>query len=126
MDKTYPLKDETERIIAAAIEVHSTLGPGLLESVYEQALAEEFRLRNVPFQRQHPINLKYKGVEIGDHRVDFLVNGKIVVELKAVSELNNIFFAQLMTYLKALDLKVGLLMNFNVLKLRDGIKRIVV
>jgi len=83
-------------------------------------------LRNIPFQRQHPINLKYKGVEIGDHRVDFLVNGKIVVELKAVSELNNIFFAQLMTYLKALDLKVGLLMNFNVLKLRDGIKRIVV
>lgn len=126
MDKTYPLKDETERIIAAAIEVHSTLGPGLLESVYEQALAEEFRLRNIPFQRQHPINLKYKGVEIGDHRVDFLVNGNIVVELKAVSELNNIFFAQLMTYLKALDLKVGLLMNFNVLKLRDGVKRIVV
>lgn len=108
------------------MEVHSILGPGLLASIYEHASAEEFRLRNIPFQRQHPINLKYKGVEIGDHRVDFLVNGKIVVELKAVSELNNIFFAQLMTYLKALDLKVGLLMNFNVLKLRDGIKRIVV
>lgn len=126
MDREYPLKDETERIISAAMEVHLTLGPGLLESVYEQALAEEFRLRNIPFQRQQPINLKYKGVEIGDHRVDFLVNGKIVVELKAVSEMNNIFYAQLMTYLKALDLKVGLLINFNVLKLRDGIKRIIV
>jgi GxxExxY protein len=126
MDKEYPLKDETERIISAAIEVHSTLGPGLLESVYEQALAEELRLRKIPFQRQHPINLKYKGVEIGDHRVDFLVNGKVVVELKAGTEMNNIFYAQLMTYLKALNLKVGLLMNFNVLKLRDGIKRIVV
>lgn len=122
----YPLKDVTERIISCAIEVHSTLGPGLLESLYEEALVEEFALRGIPFERQKEVALKYKGKEIGKHRIDILVEDKVVVELKAVDTMHKIYEAQLLTYLKTVNKRVGLLVNFNEVKLKDGIKRLII
>jgi GxxExxY protein len=124
--KEFPLKDITERIISCAIEVHSTLGPGLLESVYEEALGYEFQLRRIPHERQKEIGLKYKGRDIGKHRIDYLVEGQVIVELKAVEGMNKIYEAQLLTYLKAMDKRVGLLVNFNVERLKEGIKRLII
>ncbi len=121
----YPSKDVTERIIACAMEVHSALGPGLLESIYESALEREFELRKVLYQRQKEIGLQYKGKEIGNHRIDYLVEDNVIVELKAVESLNKIHEAQLLTYLKVMDKKIGLLINFNVEHLKQGIKRLV-
>jgi GxxExxY protein len=123
--KEFPLKDITEKIIACAIEVHSTLGPGLLESVYEEALAHEFTLRGINYEKQKEINLKFKGKEIGKHRIDFLVENEVVLELKAVESMHNIFEAQILTYLRAMNKRVGLLINFNVERLKDGIKRLI-
>src|SRR5213082_3617206 len=102
----------TQQIIAAAIRVHRELGPGFLESIYEQALAVEFALSGIQFIRQHPVPLFYCDHQIGEHRLGFLVEGKIVVELKAVSELEDIHFAIVRSYLKAMDLQDGLLFNF--------------
>src|SRR5467141_2939317 len=102
----------TEPIIAAAIRVHKELGPGFLESIYEEALAVEFALSGIQFIRQHPIPLFYRDHQIGEHRLDFLVEGKIVVELKAVSQLEDIHFAIGRSYLKAMNLQDGLLLNF--------------
>src|SRR5260370_42348819 len=102
----------TEPIIAAAIRVHPELGPGFLESIYEEALAVEFALSGIQFIRQHPVPLFYRDHQIGEHRLDFLVEGKIVVELKAVSELEDIHFAIGRSYLKAMNLQAGLLFNF--------------
>ena len=102
----------TEPIIAAAIRVHRELGPGFLESIYEEALAVEFALSGIQFIRQHPVPLFYCDHQIGEHRLDFLVEGKIVVELKAVSELEDIHFAIGRSYLKAMNLQDGLLFNF--------------
>jgi GxxExxY protein len=102
----------TERIIAAAIRVHRELGPGFLESVYEQALAVEFALSGIQFIRQKPIALFYKDHQIGEHRLDFLVEDQIVVELKAISALEDIHFAIGRSYLKATHLEDGLLLNF--------------
>lgn len=121
----YLFQNLTEKIIGCAIEVHSNLGPGLLEKLYEEALEHEFELNHVPFERQKPIGLKYKGKEIGDHRVDFLVEDKVIVELKAVEAMTNVFQAQLLTYLKVTNKRVGLLINFNVPRLKDGIRRLV-
>ena len=104
--------DITRQIIAAAIQVHRSLGPGFLESVYEQALAVEFALSGVHFIRQHPIPLFYRDHQIGEHRLDFLVEGKIIVELKAISALEDIHFAVGRSYLKAMGLDDGLLLNF--------------
>ena len=123
--KEFPLKDVTERIIACAMEVHSTLGPGLLESVYEEALAHEFTLRGINYEKQKEINLIFKGKEIGKHRIDFLVENEIVLELKAVETMHKIFEAQILTYLRATNKRVGLLINFNVERLKDGIKRLI-
>ncbi len=125
-DEKYPARTITEKIISAAMEVHSAFGPGLLESVYESALEHEFQLRGVLYQRQKEIGLHYKGKEIGNHRIDYLVEERVVVELKAVDMINRIHEAQLLTYLKVLDKRVGLLINFNVEHLRDGIKRLIV
>lgn len=122
----YPLKSETERIISCAIEVHSTLGPGLLESLYEEALVEEFALRGIPFERQKEVAIKYKGKDIGRHRIDLLVEDKVIVELKSVDAMNKIYEAQLLTYLKALNKRVGLLVNFKEVRLKDGIKRMII
>jgi GxxExxY protein len=108
------LRDEqiTEQIIAAAIRVHRSLGPGFLESFYEEALAVEFALSGIQFVRQYTVPLFYRDHQIGEHRLDFLVEGKIVVELKAVSRLEDIHFAIGRSYLKAISLQDGLLFNF--------------
>ena len=102
----------TQQIITAAIRVHPQLGPGFLESVYEEALAVEFALSGIQFLRQYPVPIFYRDHQIGEHRLDFLVEGKIVVELKAVSELEDIHFAIGRSYLKATNLEDGLLLNF--------------
>jgi GxxExxY protein len=102
----------TQQIIAAAIRVHRQLGPGFLESIYEEALAVEFALSGIQFIRQYPVPLFYRDHQIGEHRLDFLVEGKIVVELKAVSELEDIYFTIGRSYLKATNLQDGLLFNF--------------
>jgi GxxExxY protein len=112
-------------VIGAAIEVHRVLGPGFLECVYEEALCVELRLRDVPFERQVPLAVDYKGYPVGESRIDLLVGGKLVVELKAVDRLGPINSAQVLSYLKATGCQLGLLINFNVLMLKDGIKRIV-
>jgi|SRR5205823_4764716 len=105
-------RELTDRIIAAAIHVHRELGPGFLESVYEEALAVEFALSGIQFIRQKPIALFYKDHQIGEHRLDFLVEHKIIVELKAISALDDIHFAIGRSYLKAANLEDGLLLNF--------------
>ena len=102
----------TRQIIAAAIRVDRELGPGFLESVYEEALAVEFALSGIQFVRQYPVPLFYRDHQIGEQRLDFLVEGKIVVELKAVSELEDIHFAIGRSYLKATSLQDGLIFNF--------------
>ena len=125
-NKEFPLKEVTEKIISCAMEVHSALGPGLLESLYEEALVEEFKLRNILFERQKEIIMKYKGKNIGNHRIDLLVEDKVIVELKATDAINKIYEAQLLTYLKATNNRIGLLVNFNVERLKDGIKRLII
>ena len=114
----------TERIIGAAIEVHRTLGPGLLESIYEEALCIEFDLRGILFQRQVDVDVIYKDRIIKGQRLDLLVEGEVVVELKCVSKLPEVAIAQVLSYLKATGRKRGLLINFAVGKLVDGIKRL--
>ena len=111
--------------VDAAIEVHRHLGPGYLESVYEEALAVELTLRGVPFVRQIPIPVQYKGQSVGQARLDFLVDGALVVELKAVDALAPVHKAQVISYLKATGNQLGLLMNFNVPVLSQGIQRII-
>ncbi len=117
----------TEQIIGAAIEVHRELGPGLLESAYEAALAHELFLREIPFERQKEMPVRYKGflIEVG-YRLDLLVADQVIVELKAVSEMHPIYEAQLITYLRLSGRRVGLLINFNVPRLKDGLIRRIV
>jgi GxxExxY protein len=125
-EKDYPLKEVTAKIISCALEVHSNLGPGLLEGVYEEALAHEFKLRKVRYDRQKEVSLRYKGADIGKHRIDYLVEDEVIVELKAVESLHRIYEAQVLTYLRAMDKRIGLLINFNVIRLREGIKRLII
>lgn len=113
------------RVIGAAIEVHRHLGPGYPESVYEDALAVEFGHRSIPFERQKRIFIEYKGQQVGEGWLDFLVDRMLVVELKAVETINELFVAQVLSYLKATELQLRLLTNFNVPVLRDGVKRVV-
>ena len=114
----------TSEIIAAAIEVHRTLGPGLLESAYEECLCRELTLQQIPFERQRPLPVKYKGLQLDcGYRLDLLVANTVVVEIKAVESLLPIHEAQLLTYLKLTGCKVGLLVNFNVPVLKQGIRR---
>lgn len=105
--------DITEKIIAAAMEVHSTLGPGFLESVYEEALAIEFEIQGLKFERQKEIDVFYKGRKTKTYICDFLVESVVLVELKAIRTLTAVEEAQLLNYLKATGIKVGLLMNFG-------------
>jgi len=117
-------KELTHDIIAAAIEVHRALGPGLLESAYAACLAREFSLRGVQFEREKALPVTYKDVRVDcGYRLDFLVGGKVVVELKAVDALDPVHEAQLLTYMKLTGCRVGLLLNFNVPVLKAGIKR---
>jgi GxxExxY protein len=118
--------DSLARIVVdAALEVHRILGPGFLESVYEQALAIELELRGVAFVRQVPVGLAYKDRAVGQARLDFLVDRSLVVELKAVEQLAPIHVAQVISYLKATGHPLGLLVTFNVTQLRRGLRRVV-
>lgn len=120
------INDLTERIIGAAIEVHRVLGPGLLESTYEECMCRESCLRDLPFERQRELPLEYKGMKLDcGYRLDMLVAQKVVIEIKSVSEIEPIHTAQVLTYLKLGGWQVGLLINFNVPVLKNGIKRIV-
>lgn len=119
------LEDGTNQIIAAAIEVHRVLGPGLLESAYEECLCHEFELRGISFERQKPLPVHYKGknLECG-YRLDIVVKSRIILELKCVERLLPIHEAQLLTYLRLSGIKTGLLINFTIPLLKDGIKRL--
>ncbi|MFH1148466.1 MAG: GxxExxY protein [Pseudomonadota bacterium] len=114
----------TEEIIAAAIEVHRILGPGLLESIYEEALCHELSLRDISFERQKEIDVVYKNKVIKGQRLDLLVAGEVVIEIKSVRKLDEVFTAQLLSYLKSTGLRRGLLVNFGESKLVNGLKRL--
>ncbi len=116
----------SEKIIGCAIEVHKSLGPGLLESAYLDCLAYELELTGLFVERQKPLPLIYKEVKLDTgYRVDLLVERKVIIELKSVEAITDVHIAQVLTYLKLSDCKLGLLINFNVLKLVHGIKRLV-
>jgi len=111
--------------IGAALEVHRVLGPGFLKSVYEEALVIELGLRSVPFERQKRVAVAYKGHEIGEGRIDLIVDGSLVLELKAVERILPIHKAQVLSYLKTTKCRLGLLINFHENLLREGLRRIV-
>ena len=116
----------TEQIIGALIDVHRALGPGLLESAYQACLARELSLRELPFEQEKPLPVEYKGVLLDcGYRLDFIVAGKVIIELKAVEAFQPVHEAQLLTYLRLAGCRVGLLVNFNVPVLKRGIKRMV-
>ena len=115
----------TETVIGAAIEVHKHLGPGLLESAYEMALCRELSLRGINFEKQKSLPIEYKGFKLDcGYRLDLLIENQVIEEIKAVENIQAIHTAQLLTYLKLLGKKVGLIINFNVPKLIDGVKRV--
>lgn len=121
-----PLNDLSYQIIGCAMEVYKNLGPGLLETAYEKALMHELSLHGITMKTQMPVEINYKGVNIGEGlRLDLLVADEIIVELKSVEELKPVHYKQLLTYLKLMNKRVGLLINFNVDNLKDGIKRII-
>jgi GxxExxY protein len=115
----------TDRIIKCAIEVHKQLGPGLLESMYESAMAIEFELEGLNFRQQIKIPAIYKGRQLGEYRLDMLVEDLVVLEIKSVERFDPVFEAQLLTYLKLTSKRVGLLINFNSRLVKDGIKRFI-
>jgi GxxExxY protein len=126
MEKIYPHQDLTERIIGAAIEVHKALGLGPLESAYQACLAHELALRGLTFEQEKPLPVVYKGIRLEcGYRLDFIVDGKVVVELKAVDSIHDVHRAQLLTYLKLTGCKVGLILNFNEAVLKNGLERLV-
>ena len=113
----------TEKIISAAIEVHRILGPALLESIYEEAICHEFALRDISFERQKEVDVIYKGKMIKGQRLDLVVDEEVVVEIKSVKKLDEIFAAQILSYLKSTGLRRGLLINFGESRLIDGLRR---
>ncbi len=114
------------QVIGAAIEVHRALGPGLLEKVYENALGVELSQRGIPYQRQVPVQVKYKGAVVGDGRIDILVADLLVVELKVAKQINEVYVAQVLTYLRAGGYPLGLILNFGVPTLKaGGLRRVV-
>ena len=120
------INDLTGIVIGAAIEVHQALGPGLLESAYEECLCHELKLRGIQFERQVELPIEYKGTKLDcAYRMDIVADYQLILELKSCAKLEPIHQAQLLTYLKLTGLKVGLLINFNVPVLRQGIKRLV-
>ena len=123
MQKQKPL---SYQVIGCALEVYKTLGPGLLESVYEKALIRELSQKGLTVEAQVEVEMNYKGVNIGEGlRLDLLVDNELIVELKSVEELKPVHYKQLLTYLKLMDKRVGLLINFNVNDLMDGVKRVI-
>ena len=122
----FPHKDElTHEVIGAAIEVHRLLGPGLLESIYEEALCHELELRRLRFEREKPVDVLYKGLVIRGQRLDILVENVLVVEIKSIRTLPEVALAQTLSYLRATELELGLLINFNVSVLKDGVRRLI-
>ncbi|MEO6726642.1 MAG: GxxExxY protein [Blastocatellia bacterium] len=120
------VNDLTGMIIGAAIEVHRSLGPGLLESAYEECLCRELMLRGIKFRRQLPIPLEYKGIKLEKgYLLDLLIENTVVVEIKSVESIHPIFEAQVLTYMRLGGWKIGLLFNFNVEILKNGIRRFV-
>jgi GxxExxY protein len=120
------LNDLTGAIIGGAIEVHRNLGPGLLESAYESCLLWELRQKGLRAESQVPVPIRYKGLQLdAGYRIDLLVQDKIIVELKAIDKIQPIHTAQVLTYLKMTDLRMALILNFNVELMRSGIKRII-
>ena len=114
----------TEKVIGCAIDVHRALGPGLLESAYQQCLAHELSLNEIAFRQECPMPVEYKGVRLDcGYRIDVLVGDRLILELKAVDEVKGIHKAQLLTYMKLAQIKTGLLINFNVRRLADGVQR---
>lgn len=124
-EKDYPDKELTEKIIKAAINIHRILGPGFTETVYEGAFEIELRLMGLGFSRQKEINVIYKNSVAATYRLDYLIEDRVIVELKSIDKFNDIHIAQLLSYLKASSLPVGLLFNFNVTKMTEGIKRVI-
>lgn len=119
------LASETHAIIGALLDVHRALGPGLLESAYEACLCEELKQRGLRFERQRPLAFPYKGITIDcGYRLDVVVEGKVLIELKAVESLLPVHQAQVITYLRLADLRVGLLVNMNVRRLSEGLRRL--
>ena len=115
----------TAKVIGCAIEVHRALGPGLLESVYLHTLAHELKLQAIAFKMEHPLQVDYKNVSLEcGYRIDLLVEGRLIVELKSIEALKGIHTAQTLTYMKLANIGTGLLINFNVERLVDGIKRL--
>ncbi len=121
--KELELSSISERVIGAAIAVHRELGPGFIESVYEMALAVEFDVCGIRYERQKPVSISYRAVHVGEHRLDFLIEGCLVVELKAVKALEDVHFAIVRSYLKATSHEHGLILNFSTLPLT--IKRVI-
>ncbi|MBI5055256.1 MAG: GxxExxY protein [Nitrospirae bacterium] len=116
----------TDGIIASAIEVHRNLGPGLLESAYEECFCHELHLKGISFERQKPLPVEYKGIKLDcGYRMDMIVENKVVVELKCVDKISTVHEAQLLTYLRLSKIKVGLIINFYTDVLKNGIKRLV-
>ena len=116
----------SNKVIGCAIEVHRLLGPGLLESTYEQCLAHELSINNIEFELQHSLPVIYKDIRLDcGYRIDILIKNELIIELKSVEEIKGIHKAQLLTYMKLAGIRKGLLMNFNVKILKDGIKRFV-
>jgi GxxExxY protein len=113
----------TRKVIGCAMEVHRGLGPGLLERIYEEALCYELTTGGLAFERQMPIKLRYKEIELPEQRLDLMVENLLVVELKSVERVPDIFLAQLVSYLRSADLPLGLLLNFNCTLLKEGIYR---
>jgi GxxExxY protein len=117
----------SHEVIGACMEVHKLLGPGLLESAYQECLGRELSLRDIPYEKEKPFPVEYKGVRVDcGYRVDFLVAGQIVLELKSVEGVLPVHEAQVLTYLKLAGCRLGLLVNFNVPVLKDGIRRFVI
>ena len=114
----------THSIIGAAIEVHKILGPGLLESIYEEALCKEFEFQDISYKRQIRINVTYKGHVISGQRIDLLVENEVIVEIKSLTKIPDIAIAQTLSYLRATRLKRGLLINFGASRIHQGIKRL--
>jgi len=102
----------SNKIIGVAIEVHKTIGPGFIEKIYEKALVYEFQKRKIEFTNQRVIHVRYKGIGLGDQRIDFLIKDEIILELKAVSQIDGLHIAQMLSYLKATNKKLGLILNF--------------
>jgi GxxExxY protein len=129
MSSFAPIPEDTEKtgqlLLNEAIEVHRQLGPGFLERIYEAALCQEMTWRGVPFECQKPVQVLYKGVSVGNQRLDLLVGSQIIAEIKAADTILPIHEAQLLSYLKATNLRLGFIINFNVKLLKNGIKRMV-